>query len=167
MSVLLLRTCPDISEKEVNMWYTVQCFHKVFRRLHFSHILLCCSLLLKSFKYMFSLINLYSIPHNDKAKTCVNWLDMIWKLTMLTMHIIADNAYQNKNQAMRSKELPAELRDRIVSRHRSGEGYKYNSAALKVPIVPYILNRRGLEQPGLFLELATQPNWEIGGEGPW
>ena len=34
---------------------------------------------------------------------------------------------------MRSKELPAELRDRIVSRHRSGEGYKKNSAALKVP----------------------------------
>ena len=33
---------------------------------------------------------------------------------------------------MRLKELPAELRDRIVSRHRSGEGYKY-SAALKVP----------------------------------
>ncbi len=34
---------------------------------------------------------------------------------------------------MRSKELPAELRDRIVSRHGSGEGYKKMSAALKVP----------------------------------
>ena len=34
---------------------------------------------------------------------------------------------------MRSKELPAELRDRIVSRHRSGEAYKKISAALKVP----------------------------------
>ncbi len=33
---------------------------------------------------------------------------------------------------MRSKELPEELRDRIVARHRSGQGYK-NSAALKVP----------------------------------
>ncbi len=33
---------------------------------------------------------------------------------------------------MRSKELPEELRDRIVARHRSGHGYK-NSAALKVP----------------------------------
>ena len=30
---------------------------------------------------------------------------------------------------MRSKELSVELRDRIVSRHRSGEGYQ----ALKVP----------------------------------
>uniref|UniRef100_A0AAZ3NSV6 Sleeping Beauty transposase HTH domain-containing protein n=1 Tax=Oncorhynchus tshawytscha TaxID=74940 RepID=A0AAZ3NSV6_ONCTS len=31
------------------------------------------------------------------------------------------------------KELSVELQDRIVSRHRSGEGYKNISAALKVP----------------------------------
>ncbi len=34
---------------------------------------------------------------------------------------------------MRSKELPEELRDRIVARHRSGQSYKTISAALKVP----------------------------------
>ncbi len=34
---------------------------------------------------------------------------------------------------MRSEELPEELRDRIVARHRSGQGYKKISAALKVP----------------------------------
>ncbi len=34
---------------------------------------------------------------------------------------------------MRSKELPEELRDRVVARHRSGQGYKNISAALKVP----------------------------------
>ena len=34
---------------------------------------------------------------------------------------------------MRSKELSVELRDRIVSRHRSREGYQKMSAALKVP----------------------------------
>ncbi len=33
---------------------------------------------------------------------------------------------------MRSNELPEELRDRIVARHRSGQGYKNISAALKV-----------------------------------
>ena len=33
---------------------------------------------------------------------------------------------------MRWKELSLELRDRIVSRHRSGEGYQQMSAALKV-----------------------------------
>ena len=34
---------------------------------------------------------------------------------------------------MRSKELSVELRDRIVSRHRSGERYRKISAALTVP----------------------------------
>jgi transposase len=34
---------------------------------------------------------------------------------------------------MRSKELSVELRDRIVLRHRSGEGWQKISAALKVP----------------------------------
>jgi hypothetical protein len=34
---------------------------------------------------------------------------------------------------MRSNELSVEIRDRIVSRHRSGEGYQNISAALKVP----------------------------------
>ncbi len=34
---------------------------------------------------------------------------------------------------MRSKELPEELRDTIVARHRSGQGYKNISAAFKVP----------------------------------
>ena len=33
---------------------------------------------------------------------------------------------------MRSKELSVELRDRILLRHRSGEGYQKMSAALKV-----------------------------------
>jgi hypothetical protein len=42
---------------------------------------------------------------------------------------------------MRSKELSVELRDRIVSRHRSGERYQNRSAALKVPknTVAYII----------------------------
>ena len=35
---------------------------------------------------------------------------------------------------MKSKELSADLQDRIVSRHRSREGYKKMSAALKVPM---------------------------------
>ncbi|KAG2465684.1 TCB1 transposase, partial [Polypterus senegalus] len=35
---------------------------------------------------------------------------------------------------MKSKELSVDLRDRIVSRHKSGEGYRKISAALKVPM---------------------------------
>ena len=34
---------------------------------------------------------------------------------------------------MKSKELSIELRDRIVKRHRSGEGYKTISRELNVP----------------------------------
>ena len=37
-----------------------------------------------------------------------------------------------KYQVMGSKELTVDCRDRIVLRHRSGEGYQYISAALKV-----------------------------------
>uniref|UniRef100_A0A9J7YB28 Transposase n=1 Tax=Cyprinus carpio carpio TaxID=630221 RepID=A0A9J7YB28_CYPCA len=40
---------------------------------------------------------------------------------------------------MRSKELPEELRDRIVARHRSGQGYKKSSAALKSTVASIIL----------------------------
>ena len=42
---------------------------------------------------------------------------------------------------MRLKELTVWLPDRIVLRHRSGEGYKKLSAALNVPknTVPYII----------------------------
>jgi hypothetical protein len=56
-----------------------------------------------------------------KAHTC------LYKVPQLTMHVRA------KNQAMRSKELSVELRDRIVSRHRFEEWYQNISAALKVP----------------------------------
>ncbi|KAG2456434.1 TCB1 transposase, partial [Polypterus senegalus] len=35
---------------------------------------------------------------------------------------------------MKSKELSVDLRDRIVSKHKSGEGYRKISAALKVPM---------------------------------
>ncbi len=68
--------------------------------------------------------------------TCgkLNWLDMIWKGTHFFIKgFTADNAYQSENQVMGSKEQPAELRDRIVSRHRSGEDSKKKSAALMVP----------------------------------
>ncbi|KAK3556622.1 hypothetical protein QTP70_010815 [Hemibagrus guttatus] len=44
---------------------------------------------------------------------------------------------------MKSKKLCLNLRDRIVSRHRSGDGYRKISAALKVPIstVAFIIHK--------------------------
>ena len=63
---------------------------------------------------------------------------MIWKGTDLSIEgPTVDSACQSKNQAMRLKELSIELRDRIVSRHRSGEGYQNISAALKVSIMEW------------------------------
>ena len=57
---------------------------------------------------------------------------MIWKDTHLSMYgPTVDSACQSKNQATRSKELSIERRDRIVSSHRSGEGYQKMCAALK------------------------------------
>jgi hypothetical protein len=59
---------------------------------------------------------------------------------------------------MRSKELPVELRDKIMSRNRSGEEYKNNSADLKITRTqwpPSYLNLRCLETPRLFLELTV------------
>ena len=59
---------------------------------------------------------------------------MIWKGTHLSIEgPTVDTACQSKNQAMRSKELSVELRDKIVSRHRSGYGYQKMCASLKVP----------------------------------
>ncbi len=74
-----------------------------------------------------------STPWLESTCCKLNWLDMIWKGTHLSIKgLTADNAYQSENQAMRSKELPADLRDRILSRHRSGGRLQKNSAALKV-----------------------------------
>ena len=59
---------------------------------------------------------------------------MIWKGIHLSIYgPTVERACQSKNHAMRLKELSVELRDRIVSRHRYGEGYQEMSAALMVP----------------------------------
>ena len=44
-----------------------------------------------------------------------------------------DSARQSELQAMGSKKLSVDLRNKIVSRHRSGEGYGKISAALQAP----------------------------------
>ncbi|KAL0183511.1 hypothetical protein M9458_019207, partial [Cirrhinus mrigala] len=49
--------------------------------------------------------------------------------------VAVNSACQSTNQAMQSKELSLDLRDRIVSRHKSGEGYRKISAALKIPMI--------------------------------
>ena len=55
---------------------------------------------------------------------------------------------------MSLKELPAELRDMTVLRHRSEKGYKGISAALKSTVASITLKWKKRE-PGLFVELAA------------
>jgi hypothetical protein len=72
---------------------------------------------------------------------------------------------------MRSKELSIELRDRILSRHRSGEGNQNIFTALKVPkntLAYIILKWKKFGTTRLFLELAAWAKLSNrGGEGPW
>ncbi len=59
-------------------------------------------------------------------------MGMIWKGTHVFIKgLVADNIYQSKNQALRSKELPVELRNRFASSHTSGEEFRKKSASLK------------------------------------
>ena len=81
-------------------------------------------------------------------------LDMIWKGTRLSIQgPTVDSTCQSKSLAIRLKELFVELWGRIVSRHRSGEGYQ-NISGWSL-------------EPRLFLDLAAWPNLAIGGERSW
>ena len=116
---------------------------------------------------LFPLIILEMFLQLDLSPPVVNSIDCTWFGTAHTCAFsgpTVDSACHSKNQVKRSKELSIELRDRVVSSNRSGEGYQ-RSPRTEWP--PFFLNGRSLEPPILFLELATQPNWAIGGEGPW
>ena len=68
---------------------------------------------------------------------------------------------------MRSKDLCVELWDKIVSRHRSGEGYQNISAALKVPkntVASIILKWKKFVTTKTLPRAGPLPNE---GEGPW
>uniref|UniRef100_A0A8C4QPN8 C2H2-type domain-containing protein n=1 Tax=Eptatretus burgeri TaxID=7764 RepID=A0A8C4QPN8_EPTBU len=59
---------------------------------------------------------------------------MIEKETQLSIEgPTIDSACQSRNSTLKSKELSIERRDRIVRRHRSGEGYKTIYRVLEVP----------------------------------
>ncbi len=55
-----------------------------------------------------------------------NSTEWVWfgKAHVLIKGLLADNAYQSTNQALRSKELPVELRNRFLSSHTSGEEFQ-------------------------------------------
>ena len=49
------------------------------------------------------------------------------------MFRLLGSAFHSKDSTMRTKELSKDLRDKVVERHRSGEGYKNISKALNIP----------------------------------
>ena len=63
----------------------------------------------------------------------IDWTRFRKKHTFLYKGPTVDSACQSRNSTMKSKELFVELRDRIVRRHRSGEGYEVISRVLKIP----------------------------------
>ena len=62
----------------------------------------------------------------------IDWTWFIKKYTFL-YKVPQLTACQSRHSTIKSKELFVELRDRIVSRHWSGDGYKTISRVLKVP----------------------------------
>ncbi len=69
------------------------------------------------------------------VQLCFDYTDWTWLGSHTPVYIrpYSSQCMSEQMRIMRSKELPEELRDRIVARHRSGQGYKKISAALKVP----------------------------------
>ena len=117
-----------------------------------------------------SIDHLWDVSTTWLESTCgkLNWLDMIWKGTHL--YIRSHSLCQSKNEAMRSKELSVELRNRMLSRHRFEEGYQNISAALKVPkntVASIILKwkkfgtTKTLPRAGRLAKLSNRR------EGPW
>ena len=71
---------------------------------------------------------------------------------------------------MRLKELSVELRDRILLRHSSGEGYQNISAALKVPkntVASIIFKRKMFATTDTLLRSGRPAKLSNWGEGPW
>ncbi len=97
-----------------------------------------------------------------------SWMGMIWKGThVLIKGLTADNAYQSKNQAWGQKNC---VRNRFASSHNSGEVFRKKMLlhwSSQKHVVSVTLNGRCLKQPGLFLEMASWPNWTTDGEGLW
>ncbi len=75
------------------------------------------------------------VLHLHLSPAVFDYTDWTWLGSHTPVYIrpYSSQCMSEKMRIMRSKELPEELRDRIVARHRSGQGYKKISAALNVP----------------------------------
>ncbi len=122
--------------------------------------------------FFWSSLRCFSTPSFESSCVWLYWLDLIRKAnTPVYIRPYSSQCMSEQMRIMRSKELPEELRDRIVARHRSGQGYKKNSAALKVPkstVASIILKWKTFGTTRTLPRgWPSGPNWAIGGEEPW
>ena len=66
---------------------------------------------------------------------------------------------------MRLKKLSVQPRDRILSRHRSGEGYRNMSAALKIPVASIILKWKKFETTKTLADRPASQTEQSGEKG--
>ena len=78
---------------------------------------------------LFPLIILEMFLQLNWSPPVVNSVDWTWFIRSHSWKCMSEH-----KPSMKSKELSVDLRDRIVLRKKSGEGYRKNSAALKVPM---------------------------------
>ena len=109
--------------------------------------------------------------HLDWSPPVVNSIDWTWfekahtclcKVPQLTVHVRA------KTKPWCQRNCPWSSETELCRGTDPGKGTKkclqhWRSPRTQWP--PSFLNIRRLEPPRLFLELATRPNWAIGGEG--
>ena len=121
---------------------------------------------------LFPLIILEMFLQLDWCPPVVNSIDWIWfgkdltwlcKVPHLTVHVRA------KNKPWGPRHCPKGSDTGLCRGTDLGKGTKkclqhWTSPRTQWP--PSFLNGRSLKPPRLFLELATWPNWAIGG-GPW
>ena len=85
---------------------------------------------------LFPLIILETFLQLNWSPPVVNSVDWTWFVRHTPVYVRSHSwqCMSEHKPSMKSKELSVDLRDRIVLRNKSGEGYRKISAALKVPL---------------------------------
>ncbi len=95
------------------------------------------------------------------------WMSMIWKGTRLNKRSNSWKCISEQRPSPGVKRTVCRAQKQVcVKRHIWGRVQKKFCCieGSKKHVASITLNGRSLEQPGLFLELASWPNWPIDGE---
>lgn len=150
----------SLQENRINIQKSIQ-------TLSLLHIWLCCSLTLKWFKYIFpsSICMICSSAASCLSRWSLRCFSTLTWVHLWLIRLIGHDLERHTSvylPAMRSKELPADLSDRILRKATK----KKSSAAFKVTeskAASMILNWKKFEAT----TTLPKANWAIRGEGPW